>query len=359
MHREIKQQGDNVTLSDEPTRVDLLTSLIGRTSRVWPPEPTHGGSVRLGVRAVDRDDCAVFDVSGPLQIVVGSDYVRGVGFSMYELGHMDAFDIGYYLVMANVSDVAAMGATPIGFLSVVRYPKTLDDDTFLRVMAGINEACAASGMESVGGDIGGAESLILSGTALGACVQNGALRRSGARPGDHVFVSGVTGIAGAAMKYFRARAAGAAAGSVTPAMEQELINAWRRPRAEVELGMALATSGVVTACQDTSDGLKGTLEQMAEASGISLDVRADAVPISETVAAAAPAVGESVQAITFGDSVDFRLVFTVNGSLSAEEAAGRFPQCHLIGSATDGSGVRLLHRNGTRTPVPGKAWRHT
>ena len=349
-----------MTLSDEPTRVDLLTSLIGRTSRAWTAGP-NDATVRLRVGAADRDDCAVFDVSGPLQIVVGSDYVRGAGFSMYELGHMDEFDIGYYLVMANVSDVAAMGATPVGFLSVVRYPKSLDDDTFIRVMAGINEACAATGIESVGGDVGGAASLILSGTALGACAQGGALLRSGARSGDHVLVSGVTGTAGAAMKYFRARAAGAGPGAVTPAMEAELIEAWRRPRAEVELGIALAASGVVTACQDTSDGLKGTLEQIADASGVGIDISADAVPVSvsETVAAAAPVVGEAASAITFGDSVDFRLVFTVDGDLSAPEAAAMFPECHLLGRASDEPGVRLVHADGTVTPVPGKAWRHT
>ena len=293
-----------------------------------------------------------------MQIVVGSDYVRGAGFSMYELGHMDEFDIGYYLVMANVSDVAAMGATPVGFLSVVRYPKSLDDEAFLRVMAGINAACVAAGIESVGGDVGGAASLILTGTALGACVPDSALLRSGARPGDHVFVSGVTGIAGAAMKYFRARAAGAAAGAVTPSMEAELIDAWRRPRAEVELGVALSASGVVTACQDTSDGLKGTLEQIAEASGVGIDVEADAVPVSDAVSAAAPVVGESASAITFGDSVDFRLVFTVSGSLQAAEAAALFPGCHVLGRVSDEAGLRLLHSDGTAAPLPGKAWRH-
>ncbi|WP_454853159.1 thiamine-phosphate kinase [Promicromonospora soli] len=347
-----------MTRSDEPTRVELLTSLIGRTSRTWTTTSEPPGSVQLKVRATDRDDCAVFDVSGPLQIVVGSDYVRGAGFSMYELGHMGDFDIGYYLVMANVSDVAAMGANPIGFLSVVRYPKSIDDDTFLQVMAGINAACAECGMESVGGDIGGADSLVLSGTALGACTQDGALRRSGARPGEHVFVSGVTGVAGAAMKYFRALAAGAERGHVTPAMERELIDAWRRPRAEVELGMALAASGVVTACQDTSDGLKGTLEQIAASSAIGIEVDEAAVPISETVAAAAPVAGESATAITFGDSVDFRLVFTVSSTLTADEAAARFPACHLIGHTSSDAGVRLSRPDGSVTAVPGKAWRH-
>lgn len=347
-----------MTRSDEPTRVELLTSLIGRTPRTWTTGSPPAGSVQLAVGAADRDDCAVFDVSGPMQIVVGSDYVRGAGFSMYELGHMNDFDIGYYLVMANASDIAAMGAAPIGFLSVVRYPRSIDDATFLQVMAGINAACGECGMESVGGDIGGADSLVLSGTALGACAQDGALRRNGARPGDHVFVSGVTGVAGAAMKYFRARAAGAERGHVTPTMERELIDAWRRPRAEVELGKTLAASGVVTACQDTSDGLKGTLEQIAESSAIGIEVDEAAVPVSGTVAAAAPVAGESAAEITFGDSVDFRLAFTVSGTLTADEAAARFPGCHLIGRTSNEAGVRLSRPDGSVTAVPGKAWRH-
>lgn len=347
-----------MTLSDEPTRVDLLTALISRTTRQGTPKSAAGDKVRLAVRAADRDDCAVIDVSGPVQIVVGSDYVRGVGFSMYEFGHMDEFDIGYYLVMANVSDIAAMGAAPIGFLSVVRYPKSVDDEAFLKVMSGINEACVRSGMESIGGDIGGADSLVLSGTALGACLPGRALRRSGARPGDHVFVSGATGLAGAAMKYFRARAAGADRGPVTESMEGELVHAWRRPRAEVELGMSLAASGVVTACQDTSDGLKGTLEQIAEASRVGIEIDAESVPVPAAVAAVARVTGEPAPAITFGDSVDFRLVFTVDGALPLSEAAEQFPRCHMIGRVTDQSAVTVVHADGTRTAVPGRAWRH-
>ena len=190
------------TFSDEPSRVAQIVKsfLGGQTGAIVGPESEP--LARLVIGGDRKDDCAAYEVYRPVTIVVGTDYVRGPKFALYELGLLSNFDIGYYVVAANVSDIAAMGATPLGVLTVVRYPNDLDDESFEQIMAGIHQAVADFGTLNVGGDIGQAERIILSATAFGLCEQGKVLSRSGSRPGDLLCVTGPCGVLGAAVAYF-------------------------------------------------------------------------------------------------------------------------------------------------------------
>ncbi|WP_229907621.1 thiamine-phosphate kinase [Amycolatopsis oliviviridis] len=340
--------------SDEPTRLaETIVPLFGRQAGEFVPvSSSNGDRVELTTGADAQDDCAVFRLVGSHDLVVGSDYVRGPKFRLYEMGHLDEYDLGYYLVAANLSDIAAMGAKPIGLLSVVRYPTDMDDALFGFVMKGIRDACAAFGCLNVGGDIGGAERLILSASALGVCPAGSALLRSGAKPGDVVCLTAPTGPAGAAMAYLRA-------GSTDPAIESvlpSLLASWKRPVARVNEGLVLGASGAVTSCQDTSDGLKATLESIAELSGVGMVVDEEAVPVPEAVAAVGTHVGVDPLGLVMGDSVDFELVFTIPRS-RADELAESI-DFHRIGVVTAAREVVLARPDGSRTALPGKAWRH-
>ncbi len=340
--------------SDEPTRIaETIVPLFARQAGEFAPVSFPDGSrVDLTTGADDQDDCAVFRLAGSHDLVVGSDYIRGPKFRLYEMGHLDEYDLGYYLVAANLSDIAAMGAKPIGLLSVVRYPAEMDDALFGFVMKGIRDACAAFGCLNVGGDIGGAERLILSASALGVCPAGGALLRSGAKPGDVVCLTAPTGPAGAAMAYLRS-------GTPDEAIDRQLppmLAHWKRPVARVDEGLTLGASGVVTSCQDTSDGLKATLLSIAELSGVGITVDAGAVPVLAGVAAVAAHVGVEPLSLVMGDSVDFELVFTVPPAQAdpLAESLG----FHRIGVVTEDPEVVLLAEDGTRSDLPGKAWRH-
>ncbi|MGW2093232.1 thiamine-phosphate kinase [Promicromonospora sukumoe] len=341
---------------DEPARVARLATLLDSDRDEWSTTLDNGALARLVAGVSARDDCAVISLPG-VDLVVGSDYVRGAGFSMYEQGQMSFYDIGYYLVVANLSDVAAMGSRPTGVLVVIRYPQDLPDDAFDDVMRGADEAARRYGTRIIGGDSGTADQLYVSGTALGLSEPGTALMRSGARPGDHLFVSGETGIAEAARRYFEHVAAGGA--RLTADVEHTLGESWRRPRAEVDLGLQLAGSGVVTSCQDTSDGLKATVEQIAEASGVGFDVDAGNVRVSPLVDQVARVTGRSAEDLVFGGSVDFRLLFTVDGSTTTvADVQARFTDVMHLGSATVGGETRLVRHDGSTSPIPGVAWRH-
>jgi thiamine-monophosphate kinase len=140
-----------------------------------------------------------------------------------------------------------------------------------------------------------------------------------------------------------------------------LVGSWKRPRARVAEGAALGRSGVVTSCQDTSDGLKATLETIAQSSGVGITVREADLPVPPEVTAVCDHLGMDDLSLVMGDSVDFELVFTVpRGELDLLRttfgASGL--GFHPIGVVTEDRNVVLERSDGSCTPLPGKAWRH-
>jgi thiamine-monophosphate kinase len=346
--------------SDEPTRLANIISPMFAGQTGWSHRLSNGEATQLLVGADAQDDCAVFRLDGSQEIVLGSDYVRGSEFMLYELGYLDDYDVGYYLAMANFSDIAAMGAQPIALLSVIRYPKTMPDEEFTQVMHGINDACKLVGAPNVGGDIGTAERLILSASAIGVVESGHSLLRCGARPGDRLCITGPTGIAASAQKYFGKL--DIAETALSPAAEEFLLNSWKRPRAMVEQGRCLSTSGLVTSCQDSSDGLKAGIESIAARSGVGFIVEENALPVMDVVREVAKLSNAELTSLILGDSVDFQLIFTVPAKQMErlqkifEDHGHTF---HDIGVATEVPDIVLHGSDGTKRELPGAAWRHT
>ncbi|WP_394614496.1 thiamine-phosphate kinase [Lentzea sp. JNUCC 0626] len=310
-------------------------------------------TVDLIAGADAQDDCAVFRMSGAQELVVGSDYVRGPKFRLYEMGHLTEYNLGHYLVAANVSDIAAMGAIPLGLLSVVRYPSDMSDELFESVMQGIKDACDRFRCPNIGGDIGSAERLILSASALGTCRLGGTLFRKGAKPGDLVCITAPTGLAGAAMEYARAKRPSQ---TIDDLHLETLLDSWRSPTARVDEGIVLGESGRVSSCQDTSDGLKATIECIASASGVGITIFEDAVPVPDSVAEVARHLDLDPLGLVFGDSVDFELTFTAPPA-AVDQLSGHL-DLHVIGEVTDTCEVLLRRPGGGHASLPGKAWRH-
>lgn len=347
-------------ISDEPTRLaDVIQPLFADQAQGWSTRLGGGERAELLAGADAQDDCAVFRLEGTQELVLGSDYVRGPKFRLYELGHLDDYDIGYYLAMANFSDIAAMGAQPIALLSVIRYPRSMPDEAFASVVAGIRAACDEVGAPNAGGDIGTAERLILSASAVGVVEPGGSLRRNGARPGDRLCVTGRTGLAAAAQKYFGVLDAGGT--RLLGDGEQRLLAAWKRPQALVRQGRILSRSGAVTSCQDSSDGLKAGIQSIAALSDVGFVVDEAALPVHDLVAEIAALSGSDTTDVILGDSVDFQLIFTVPPeripALRRDFDAHGLPFFE-IGTATPEREVLLRRPDGTATDLPGVAWRH-
>jgi thiamine-monophosphate kinase len=212
------------------------------------------------------DDTAVVDISGTPVCLTIDVVVDGVHVDR-AVSSLD--DVGWKALAVNVSDLAAMGASPEAAVVGLSRPAWLDAEGVHALYRGMQAACARWEMRLVGGDTVAAQELSLAVAALGLPPASGAVPRGGARAGDRLVVVGALGAAAAALVQ---RAAG-----VAPS--EELLAAHRRPVALPAAGQALAAAGA-TAMIDVSDGLGADLGHICAASGVRVRVGAAALPVA-------------------------------------------------------------------------------
>lgn len=341
-------------ISGEIKRIGLLQSVFNKDSLRLS---RNGLAPRLAISVKDLDDCAVYDFDGKLSLVVGSDFVRGTGFNMFRMGYMNYYDIGYYLVIANLSDIAAMGAEPIGITTIIRYTKDLTDEQFLELTRGIHEAARKYTVPVIGGDIGGYEESVLSATALGITDKGRYLLRRNVKKDDLLCVTGYIGIAETALAYFKvAKPAGL---RLDKKEERVLIESWSRPEARVKEGLLLSRSGIGHGCQDISDGLKQTIIQMSEASNLSFEIFEDQLPIHSITMKVAGYLNANPTHLAMSNSVDFQLLFSISPR-DLERCRQLFTEEGLsftvIGKERAHIRNKLKQKDGKLVPLPGFVW---
>ncbi len=247
------------------------------------------------------DDAAAWQVP-PDAVAVATIDVLTEG-THWRRDTMGLADVGWRAVAANVSDLAAMGATPDALLVGLSLAPDVTVEDVDALTDGIAESCRAHGIRVAGGDVVRATTTSISIAAYGhVTAGEGApprlLRRSGARPGDRVAVTGSPGAAGAGLALIEAGRAG------EPAAEP-LVRAHRRPRARVATGQAAAAAGVACGI-DVSDGLLQDLGHVARASGVGIEVAIAALPLAP---AAVDLLGAaSAVDLALGGGEDFELV---------------------------------------------------
>lgn len=261
-------------MSGESAFIDLLRGL-----------PLHPGA-----RGLD-DDAAVLELGGETLVLTHDMLVEGV----HVLPGQDPADVAWKLVATNLSDLAAKGAEPVGVL--VGYMLG-DGDT--RFLEGLHEVLSTYEVPLLGGDtVSGAPPRSFGLTAIGRATHVPVPSRSGARPGDAIYV---TGPLGAALAGFEALQAG----------DPDDALPYRRPVPLLVEGRALAP--VVSAMMDVSDGLLLDTWRMAEASGVTLAIDRAAPPIALPEA-------RRDEALRWGD--DYQLLFTASESVEPPVSATR------------------------------------
>jgi thiamine-monophosphate kinase len=340
-------------MSTETRRIESILRLL----KQFPARSGCGLDASAGLEALD--DCAVVPLNPTSDLVIGTDFVRGEGFYLFRKGILTWKDVGYYLIGANASDLAAMGACPLGVVVVLRYTSQMTDKDYEEIMAGVLSACSDFELPLLGGDSGGYESSVLSAAAFGICPHDQALLRSRGEEGDLLMVTGDVGTAGAALSYFtRGKEEGMV---LSTEIEAQLANAWRKVKPALKIGQLLVEKRYAKCAIDTSDGLKASCRQIAEASNLDAILHADAIPISQLARQVATGLRVDPLAFAVGDSVDFRLVFSCHPSIADElrrEFAERNWSLHEIGYLArpqSAPTVYLKTAEGLR-PVPGIEW---
>jgi thiamine-monophosphate kinase len=304
---------------------------LGRTSRLVEDETLErirhtleGGIEGSGL----RDDAAVVEVPGDGPVVVSVDSV--VAGVHVDLTLCSPHDVGWKALMGALSDLAAMGARPLGALVALCVPESVggdgagDGDMTVAVMEGVAEASAASGCPVVGGDVASADVLVVAVTVMGTLDGGTPVSRSGARAGDEIFVTGPCGRSAAGLRVLRS---GAETGGADP-VEAALASAYRRPVALLTEGEAARRAGA-SAMIDVSDGLALDLHRMADASGVGFML--DQVPVADG----------ATRNEALGGGEDYELLVVIG--------PGQVEACERSWSA---GGLRPLQRIGVVTADP-------
>ena len=221
--------------------------------------------------------------------------------------------IGHRALAVNLSDLAAMGAAPRLALLSMALPPTLPLADFEAIVGGFAALAARHRMQVVGGNLTRTPGpLMIDVTVSGTVKRRQALTRSGARPGDDIYVSGTLGSARAGLALLQSEfQLQLQSQSQSEAGDCRLKTAYLRPEPRLALGIHLARNKAASACMDLSDGLSDGLEQVADASGVGMSIDADALPIDAAARAVFAARGEEavVEALRGGD--DYELLIAV------------------------------------------------
>lgn len=254
------------------------------------------GAQRRDVTLGIGDDAALLESPPGMQLVAATDtLVAGVHFPLT----VPAAAIGHRALAVNLSDLAAMGARPAWALLALTLPEA-DEHWLGEFAAGLGRLARAHEVALVGGDTTRGP-LCVSLQLLGHVPYGGALTRAGGRPGDHLFVSGTPGDAGAGLRLEQGTLS-AAADAAAYLRERFLL-----PTPRVTLGERLR--GHASACIDVSDGLFGDAARLAAASGVGLEIEFAELPISGPLAATLGSDAARELALTAGD--DYELCFSV------------------------------------------------
>jgi thiamine-monophosphate kinase len=297
-----------------------------------------------GPGALDlRDDAALLSPPEGRQLVLTADaMVAGVHF----LPDDPADLVGRKLLRVNLSDLAAKGAVPLAYLMTISAPRNTPDAWFAGFAAGLAADQARYGVSLLGGDTTSTPGpLSLSLTIIGHIGPGEAVHRSGARPGDEIWVTGTIGDGALGLLAARGRLADT---------DGYLRGRYRLP--EPRVGLALA--GIASAAMDVSDGLVQDLGHICRASDVGAVLLADSVPLSP--AARAAGAEWLVTCLTGGD--DYEVLMAVppgaRGRLLAAASAASIPVTH-VGHFTSGPPEVMVRRaSGEILALERGGWSH-
>lgn len=282
------------------------------------------------------DDAALWQPSRSHRSAMTADMlVEGVHFTRELMSFEDA---GWRAMAASASDLAAMGARPVLATISLGIPESAAQSDVLELYRGIAAASRAWGLAIAGGDLSRAPALTIAIAAVGEVRTSNVKLRSGARAGDVIAVTGELGASRAGLEAAKAPAL------LSGDLRLRALAAFRRPNARCGEGRFLAASRNVDAMMDCSDGLSTDLDRLCIASGLGASL--EDVPVAESAAAVARALGQDADRFALAGGEEFELI-----------AAVRPRAFKRLAAAFEARFGRALHAAGTFRTQPGIVYR--
>lgn len=249
--------------------------------------------------------------------------------------NMTYFDMGFKAVTVNVSDLAAMGAEPLGFLLALALPKDLEIDHFKEIIYGVMNACEYYSIPLIGGDTNEASEIIITGTALG--LTDKPLMKNTYQMGDLIAVTGDIGLA--------------ALGFEMETLDSVYVRHALRPKARIREGMIL--KDYATSATDITDGLASELYEIKR-DGFGFMIYEEMLNVSDEYKKLSNELNLDYLDLILHVGEDFELLFTIS-----KENLEKLPiDCTVIGEVTDSDVVELTLENGYVERIENKGYEH-
>lgn len=318
-------------------------------ARYFKPLAKHPGALGL------TDDAAILTPPKGQSLVITADAIVG-GVHFFNDDPPDA--IARKALRVNLSDLAAKGAKPAGFLLTLALPKGLGEGWLKAFARGLGADARRYGCPLLGGDtVTTPGPATISITAFGTVPKGAMVRRRGARPGDHVIVTGTIGDAALGLQ-LRKDAGAARRWRIDPSMRRHLVARYLLP--EPRNALAEAIRRHASAAMDVSDGLAGDLGKLLRASGAGADIEVARVPLSAAARAIVAAQPQAIEAVLTGGD-DFEVVAAIPPpALKAFMAAARRTGVAVtdIGSVVRGQGAVFRDRHGRQLSFARASFSH-
>ena len=325
--------------------------LIRRIDELLKRDGVHSERVSIGI----GDDTASFLPRPGYEILVTCDaLVEGRHFLAERITR---FDLGSRAMTVNISDIGAMGGTPVYALVSLGLREDMPVQDVEEMYRGFLAELNPFNATVIGGNITkSGNGMFIDVTLIGEVKQGKGVRRSGARPGDVILVTGFPGQSAAGL-HLLLRGPDSA-----ELLNHPLVRLYNRPTHRAQLGAAIGESGHATAMVDTSDGFLGDLGHICEESKVGAELFEERIPVSDALREAARLLSREPHDFFLGDSDDYELIITcaaehVTLIRSVAARCGNVPIAE-VGRITAGDGIALLLPGGERRSLKSAGWDH-
>jgi thiamine-monophosphate kinase len=300
-----------------------------------------GDALLIGI----GDDAACWRARG-LQLATTDTLIQGVHF---DLKHITWRELGWKSMAVNLSDIAAMGGQPLYALVTLGLPGDIEVESIIELYKGMAELARKFDVQIVGGDMVGAPIVVITVALIGETrSEDKILRRSAAKPGDLIAVTGHLGASAAGLAMMQSKLA------LDKKTSTDLRKAHCKPNPRTEAGQMLARHGVKSA-MDLSDGLVIDLGKICAASHVGAKIYSDRLPIHPTVK---KAFGDKAIVFALSGGEDYELLFTAPQKIvSVVEQLLTCPVT-VIGEIVSGKSVKVFDEMGKKFALKNTGWDH-